>query len=125
MDGTGAPSRDRSASLLLPQEWRPSLRLLQLAPHVAQKRFGIERAADYALERLRGGELAAVAVDVFAQPLGERGEVAAADLPVEVRQVGARPLPDLRGRDVPERVAGEVAHQRVRPVHVLQDTGQV
>ena len=50
-------------------------------------------------------------MDVFAQPLAQAGELAGGDLVVEVREVDVRPLPQLPGDQVAERVGREVADQ--------------
>ena len=59
-------------------------------------------------------------VDVLAEPLAERGELAAADLLVDVGDVLRDPLPELRRGDVAERVRREVADRAAGPVRVLE-----
>src|SRR4051794_14847236 len=51
--------------------------LADLPPEVGDVRAGVERASDEALEQLARRQLAAVAVDVLAEPLAERRELAA------------------------------------------------
>src|SRR5436190_3141614 len=82
----------------------------QLRAQVEKVRHGVDlRRPDRTLERLRRCELAAVAVQVLAEPVPERREVALLERVVEVRQVGRDPLPDLRRDQVAERVGREVA----------------
>src|SRR5262249_46086263 len=97
------------------------LRDSELALQVAEVRLGIDRPADGPLERLRGQELASVPVDVLAQPLAHRTELAARDLPPDIRHVRGEPVPDLDAHDVAERIRGEVAEAAAGPVDVLED----
>src|SRR5579859_2929156 len=101
----------------------------ELRAQVAEQRLRVEAAADHALEELAGHVLAAVAVDVLAQPVVERAELAGPDLVVEVGELPADPLPELSGDDVAEGVGREVADRPARPVHVLEhavgDVGDV
>ena len=58
-----------------------------LLAQVREVRLGVDARADRALERLLRRELPAVLVDVLAEPLAERRELAALERVVEVRQV--------------------------------------
>ena len=59
-------------------------------------------------------------MDVLAQPLAQRREIARRDAVVERGDVRVGPLPQLAGDQVAERVGREVADQPGRPVHVLE-----
>src|SRR5690349_21004935 len=58
--------------------------LADLAPEVAHVGRRVERAADDAFEQLLRRELPAVAMDVLAEPLAQRRDVAALEVGVEV-----------------------------------------
>ena len=92
---------------------------------VLEQRRDRERAAARALEDLGRREPAAVAVDLLAQPLAERRQVAGADPLVEVVDVAAGGLPQLAGDHVAEAVGGEVAEGAAGPVDVLEDAAGV
>ena len=87
---------------------------------VARNGSGRSVLARHAGQQLARRELAAVAVDVLAQPVAQRRELAAAELRLDLGQVGAGARPQLGGDQVPERVGREVAEQPGAPVHVLQ-----
>src|SRR4051794_32088164 len=78
------------------------------------------RGADDALQCLAGGVLATEAMEVLAQPVAKRRELALLEAVVDVRHVGGDSFPDLGGDQVAERVGREVADGAARPVHVLQ-----
>src|SRR5436305_1152801 len=94
--------------------------LFQLALEVPEVWLRIHGRADGAPEELLRLVHPAVPVDVLAEPLGERRELAPLELIVEAAEVGLRALPQLNRDDVPERVRREVADAHVRPVHVLE-----
>src|SRR5579862_78333 len=97
--------------------------LLAEVPHV---RLGIDLApADGPLERLGGCELAAVPVQVVAQPVAKRREVALLEGVGEIRQVGADALPELGRDEVAERVRREVTEVSARPMRVLEHSVSV
>ena len=56
----------------------------------------------------------------LAQPLPQRLELAPLDLRVEVGELLAQHVPELRGDQVAQRVGGEVAEQPGAPVDVLE-----
>src|SRR5437879_7027966 len=68
--------------------------LVDLRTEVAEIRLGVDPArADDALEGFLRRELAAVAMQALAEPIAQRGHVAALELRVDVAEVGARALP--------------------------------
>ena len=69
-----------------------------LVREVAEVRLGVDRPARDPVDRLPRRELAAVPVQVLAQPLVDLAERAALDLLVGIREVGEQPLPDLHER---------------------------
>src|SRR3954452_11651491 len=77
--------------------------------------------ADDLLQRLARRVLPAVVVQVLAEPVAERAELAPLEAVVEVRQGGDDLLPDLGGDQVAERIGREVADRAARPVDVLQN----
>src|SRR5579884_922316 len=100
---------------------RQAVDLADLVAEVTHVGLGVDpRRAGRALERLRRRELAAVAVQVLAQPLPQRSELAALELALEPGEVGGDPLPELHRDQVAERVRREVAERAARPVHVLE-----
>src|SRR5581483_961149 len=75
---------------------RQAVDLADLVAEVTHVGLGVDpRRAGRALERLRRRELAAVAVQVLAQPLPQRSELAALELALEPGEVGGDPLPEL------------------------------
>ena len=72
-------------------------------------------------QRLLRHVLAPVGVHVHAEPLPERGELAALDLLLEIRHGLERLLPDLHRHHGAEEVRREVAEQAGAPVHILQN----
>src|SRR5262249_29604328 len=92
----------------------------ELPLQVAEVRLGVDRPADDTLECLRRRVLAPESMQLLAQPLADRAELTARDLPVDVVEVLAQPPPDLPADHVPERIRREVAEAAARPVHVLQ-----
>jgi hypothetical protein len=74
----------------------------ELLLEVADVGAGVHRTADDPLEGLLRRELAAVAVQVLAEPLAQLAELAALDLVVEIWDRLAYALPDLRRDDVAE-----------------------
>ena len=64
-------------------------------------------------------------VEVLAEPLADRGELALPDLLVDVSHVLAQPFPDLDAHHVAERVGREVAEAAARPVNVLEHAVRV
>src|SRR6266566_4036145 len=107
-----APSsdRDRRAELLL---------------QIRKVRLGVDRRAGRASQQLLGRVFAALRVDVQAEPLAQRGELAPLDLLFEVTELLGSLLPDLHGHHGAEEVCGEVADETGRPVHVLEQAAPV
>src|SRR6266404_4394464 len=89
-----------------------------------RRRVDLGRAAD-AIERLARRELAAVPMQVLAQPVAERRELALLEAVVEIGKVVDDTFPDLRRDQVPERVRREVANRAARPVDVLKHAFRV
>src|SRR5687768_17392036 len=75
-----------------------------LLAQICEVGLGVDPRAGRALERLLRHELPAVAVDVLAEPLAERRELAALELVVEVREILLDALPDLNAHHVAERI---------------------
>src|SRR5262245_41959508 len=76
-----------------------------LPAQVPDVRLRVDAAdAGGALQRLARRELAAVPVQVLAQPRPQRPELALLERLGQVRQVGGHPLPQLRRDQVAERV---------------------
>src|SRR3954469_17703805 len=107
--GTDAPA---AAARFPLRGGRKAVDLADLRAQVAHVRLGVDLARpDRALERLRRRELAAVAVQMLAQPLAQRAELALLKPLVQVRDVGKNPCQELRRDQVPERVGREVAER--------------
>ena len=131
-----ARARAYATSRSRPARTRPDRRLLALAerhgvtPRAAATlvargtrgtaRIDLGRAGE-PLDRLLRRQLASERVEVVAQPVGERQQVAGGELVVEVGERLADDVPDLERDDVAERVGREVADPAARPVDVLQD----
>src|SRR5437773_860143 len=96
--------RARSAERTARTRALSAQRIPELPLEVAQVRLRIHRPADRALQQLLRRERAAVPVHVLAQPLAQGLELAALELLVEAADFRLRPLPQLHGDDVPERV---------------------
>src|SRR5215210_3497136 len=74
---------------------RQAVDLADLAAQVAHVRLRVDLARpERALHRLGRRELAAVAVEVVAQPLAERAELAALEVVVQGGEVGGDALPE-------------------------------
>src|SRR6185369_17636569 len=86
----------------------------------AEERLGGGIGTGRAEDQLRRQETPAVAVDLRAQPLAQRRELAVRDQGVEVAEVAMRRLVELRRVEVAERVGREVPERAHRPVDVLQ-----
>src|SRR5579864_488396 len=95
--------------------------LLQLALQVPEVRLRVHPRADRPLQELPRLVRAPEPVDVLAQPVRERLELAAFEQLVEVADVRLGALPQLHRDDVAERVRREVPEAHVRPVDVLED----
>src|SRR5436190_9799654 len=92
----------------------------ELALQVPEVGLGIDGPADGSLERLCRQELPSVPVEVLAQPLADRTELAAPDLLVDVVDVGAQAVEDLNADHVAERVRRKVTEAATAPMDVLQ-----
>src|SRR5438093_542258 len=115
------PAGDARAGGRLPGPGRlQAVEGAELLLHVGDPRRRGARVAGRALEQLVGGELAAVAVDVLAEPVQEIRELTPLDLGVEVGDVEADLLHQLGADQVPDRVAGEDAEAHEGPVDVLE-----
>src|ERR687885_1923329 len=73
---------------------RPARSRIELLPKVVEVRRGIEVAARYALQQLTRWIRRPVPVDVLAQPLADRLELAARELFFELAELLLRPPPD-------------------------------
>src|SRR3954471_11131437 len=92
----------------------------QLALEVGEPRLDAEFLPRGPPQQLARVELAPVTVDVIAQPLAQRPELARREVAFDVGQIVAQRAPQLRGHQVPERVGREVADRPGAPVDVLQ-----
>src|SRR4051794_31997268 len=105
---------------------RDSVDRRKLLAQIAHVRRRVDlRRADDTLERLARRVLAAVAVQVLAEPVAQGCELALLEAVVDVRQLREHALPDLRRDQVAERVRREVADRAARPVDVLQNSLRV
>src|SRR6476620_5786176 len=87
-------------------------------------RVDLGRAAD-ALERLARSELAAVPMQVLAQPVAKGPEFTLLEAVVEIGEISDDAFPDLRRDQVPERIRGEVADRAARPMDILKHAVRV
>src|SRR3954447_22725773 len=78
--------------------------VLELVAQVGDQRRDSQLLAGDPLQQLARLEHAAVAMHVLAQPRAQRREVAALELLLDVRQIDADALPQLRGHQVADRV---------------------
>src|SRR6478736_3838924 len=83
----------------------------ELLLEVREIRLRVDRRAGRPPQQLLGRVLAALGVDVRAEPVAERRELAAPDLPFEIAELVGRLLPDLDGHHRAEEVRREVADQ--------------
>src|SRR5438094_30594 len=81
---------------------------------------GVDGRAGRMLQQLLRRVPAALRMDLLAEPLAQRAELALLQLLVEAAELVVRTLPQLHGHHRPEEVRREVADQARRPVHVLQ-----
>src|SRR5436309_1595159 len=91
----------------------------ELLLEIREVRLGVDRRAGRTSQQLLWRVFAALRVDVQAEPLAQRRELAPLDLLLEVAELLGRLLPDLYGHHGAEEIRREVADQARRPVHVL------
>src|SRR6185503_897294 len=77
------------------------------------------------LAQVAGSVAPPVGVNVRVEPVLERAELAAGDLLVEVADLAADRLPELRRVEIAERVRREIPDQAEAPVDVLQTAAPV
>src|SRR5688572_3384988 len=92
----------------------------QLPFEVAQQRIGRQRLARHPLAELARLVPAPVRVQVGVEPFLQRAELAASELLVEITDLFADRLEQLRRVQVAQRVRREVTERRTGPVDVLQ-----